>query len=239
MAIPLETVASIPLLQRLDADTMTKLANIMMIRMYQTSDTVMHKGNSANNLGFLLQGSLQIVDLSEDGREIGLKIIHHGTSFGELAVIDGLPRSASVIALKESEVAFLPSAQARLLILNSPIVAERMLMHFAKALRLSTHQHTLLNIPNAFHRVFAQMQSLVRDTPQGKVIDLPKQHEVAIMVNTSRETVSRALHLLIKLNVVEKKGALLFVREPTQLKNAAETGIDEFSASKSSVKARA
>lgn len=238
MPIPIETVAAIPLLQGLDEDTLSKVASIMVVRVYQANDIVMRKGNATDNLGFLLSGALQVVDLSEDGRETGIHIIQPGASFGELAVIDGLPRSASVMAVKASEVAFLPNAQARQLIFNRPLVAERMLMHFAKALRASTHQRTLLSIPNAFHRVFAQLQALVRDTPQGQVIDLPKQHEVAIMVNTSRETVSRALHTLIKLNVLEKKGTILIVRQPAQLKSAAETGLEELPAPKISASAK-
>lgn len=227
MPIPLEIVAGIPLFQGLDDDTLSKLANVMIARVYLSNDTIMRKGNSPNNMGFLLRGVLQVVDLSENGRETGVNIIYPGALFGELSVIDGLSRSASVVALKASDVVFLPSAQARSLIFNRPLVAERMLIHFAKAIRASTHQRRLLSIPNAFQRVFAQLQSLVLETPQGKIIELPKQHEVAIMVNTSRETVSRALHTLIKLKVIEKKGTLLIVREPAKLKNAAESGMEE------------
>lgn len=227
MPIPLELAANIPLLKGLDEDTLAKVAGIMVLRLYQPQDVVIRKGNPASNMGFLLRGALQVVDLSADGRENGIHIIYPGTYFGELSVIDGLPRSASVVAIQVAEVAFLPQTQARALIFNRPLVAERMLTQLATALRASSHQRTLLSIPNAFQRVFAQLQLLVRVTPEGTVIDLPKQQEVAIMVNTSRETVSRALHTLIKLNVLEKKGTVLIVRQPTQLKNAAEAGLDE------------
>ncbi len=227
MPIPIEIASRIPRLAGLDPDTLEKVSALMIARAYLPQDMVLRKGNSADHLGFLLRGTLQVVDLSEDGREIGIHIIHPGAYFGELSVIDGLPRSASVIAMKQSEVAFLPQTQARALIYNRPLVAERMLVHFAQALRASSHQRTLLSIPNAFQRVFAQLQLFVRETPDGKVIELPKQHEVAIMVNTSRETVSRALHLLIKMNVLEKKGQTLLVHLPEQLKNAAEVGLDE------------
>lgn len=239
MPIPIELATNIPLLAGLDEDTLSKVAGIMMLRVYQPQDVVIRKGNTAGNMGFLLSGALQVVDLSVDGRETGIHIIAPGTYFGELSVIDGLPRSASVVAIQTSEVAFLPQVQARALIFNRPLVAERVLTQMAKALRASSHQRTLLSIPNAFQRVFAQLQLLVRETPQGTVIELPKQHEVAIMVNTSRETVSRALHTLIKLNVLEKKGTMLIVRQPTQLKNAAEAGLDELPppADKNSIRA--
>ena len=227
MPIPFDTVASIPLFQGVDAETLATVAKLMTSRTYLSHDIVLRKGDAAEHLAFLLNGKLQVVDLSEDGREIGIHFILPGTYFGELSVIDGKPRSASVKSMQLSEVAFLPSAQARALIFNRPIIAERFLVRFAQIVRASSNHQTLLSIPNAFQRVFAQLQLFVRDTKEGQVIEgLPKQHEIAIMVNTSRETVSRALHTLLKMNILEKKGTILIVARPDQLKSAATIGLD-------------
>jgi CRP/FNR family cyclic AMP-dependent transcriptional regulator len=228
MPISIETASSIPLFQGLDEETLKVVAGLMTSRNYLSHDIVLRKGDIAEHMAFLLQGKLQVVDLSEDGRETGIHFVLPGAYFGELSVIDGLPRSASVISVKTSEVAFLPAPQARALIFNRPVVAQRVLGHFAKVLRLSSSQRTLLSIPNAFQRVFAQLHTFVRETNDGQVIEgLPKQHEIAIMVNTSRETVSRALQTLLKLNILEKKGTVFVVARPDQLKNAAISGIDE------------
>lgn len=228
MPIPIETAANIPLLKGLDEETLTVVAKLMSSRCYMSHDIILRKGDSADHLAFLLAGKLQVVDVTEDGREIGIHFISPGAYFGELSVIDGEPRSASVVSVQTSEVAFLPSAQARALIFNRPLIAERFLTHFAQIVRASSRQRTLLSIPNAFQRVFAQLQQFVRETKDGQVIEgLPKQHEIAIMVNTSRETVSRALHTLIKLNIVEKKGTVFIVTRPEQLKTAAVVGLDD------------
>jgi DNA-binding GntR family transcriptional regulator len=91
----------------------------------------------------------------------------------------------------------------------------------------------LLSIPNAFQRVFAQLNTFVKDTNKGSVIEgLPRQHEIAIMVNTSRETVSRAMHTLMKLDIIEKQGPMLIVKAPEKLKQAAMVGIDDPDAGK-------
>lgn len=228
MPIALETAASIPLFKGLDQETLTTVAQLMSSRSYLSHDIVLRKGGTADHLAFLLMGKLQVVDVTEDGREIGIHFISPGNYFGELSVIDGQPRSASVVSVKPSEVAFLPTAQARALIFNRPLIAERFLTHFAQIVRASSRQRTLLSIPNAFQRVFAQLHQFVRDTKEGQVIEgLPKQHEIAIMVNTSRETVSRALHTLMKMNILEKKGTILIVNRPDQLKNAAVVGLDD------------
>lgn len=237
MPIALDVVANIPLLQGVDNDTLTTVAKLMTSRTYQSHDIVIRKGDAAEHLAFLLSGKLQVVDLSEDGREIGIHFILPGAYFGELSIIDGKPRSASVISVTASEVAFLPGAQARALIFNRPLIAQRFLTHFAQIVRASSNQRTLLSIPNAFQRVFAQLQLFVRETKEGQVIEgLPKQHEIAIMVNTSRETVSRALHILLKSNILVKKGTIFIVNRPDTLKRAATTGIDEAQTAASSTK---
>jgi CRP-like cAMP-binding protein len=231
MPIPLTTLAKIPLFEGLDADTLATLSRIMVSRTYISQDIVLRKGDSADHLAFLIEGKLQVIDLTEDGREIGIHFIMPGAYFGELSVIDGKPRSASIKSMQWSEVAFLPTAQARALIFNNPVIAERFLVRFAQIVRASSSHQTLLSIPNAFQRVFAQLQNFVRETKDGQVIEgLPKQHEIAITVNTSRETVSRALHMLMKLGVLQKKGTILIVTRPDKLKTAATVGPDALQA---------
>ncbi|MBC3806255.1 Crp/Fnr family transcriptional regulator [Undibacterium seohonense] len=228
MPIALEIAANIPLFKDFDEPSLKKVANLMSCKSFQSHDIVMRKGDTADSLAFLISGKLQVVDLSEEGREIGIHFIQPGAYFGELSVIDGQPRSASVISVKLSEVAFLPSGQARELIFHHPLIAKRLLTHFAQIVRSASSQRTLLSIPNAFQRVFAQLQTFVRESKDGQVIEgLPKQHEIAIMVNTSRETVSRAIHTLMKMNILEKQGTILIVRKPEQLKHVATVGVDD------------
>jgi CRP-like cAMP-binding protein len=228
MPIAYDIVKKIPLFQDLTEEVLQHIAGIMNSRTYLSHDLVIHKGDTPDSLAFLISGKLQVVDLSEDGREIGIHFIQPGSYFGELSVIDGLPRSASVISVKTSEVAFLPTSQARELIFTNPLIAQRLMTHFAKVLRISSSQRTLLSIPNAFQRVFAQLQTFVKETNQGQVIEgLPRQHEIAIMVNTSRETVSRALHTLLKMEILEKNGNVIIVKQPEKLKTAATVGLEE------------
>lgn len=228
MTIALDVVANIPLFKGLEENLLRETAGMMTSRSFLHHDIVIRKGDIADNLGFLLAGKLQVVDLTEDGKEIGIHFIAPGTYFGELSVIDSQPRSASVIAVKTSEVAFLPNTQARELIFHNPLIAQRMLTHFAQVVRISSSQRTLLSIPNASQRVFAQLQTFVKETKDGLVIEgLPKQHEIAIMVNTSRETVSRALHILMKMNILEKQGTVIILKQPDQLKHVATVGIED------------
>jgi len=226
MAVPLIRISHIPLLQGIDEKNMNIIANIMLTRNYTQNMVVFHKGAAADHLAFVLRGQLQVVDLSEDGRAVGISMLKVGDYFGEMSVIDGQPRSTSIVAAEPSEVAFLPKQTARQLMMHSPLVAERVMTRLTHIIRRSANQRALLSIPNAFQRVFVQIQQLAENGHQNRIEILPKQHEIAVMVNTSRETVSRAIHMLQKAGIIAKQGRLILIQKPEQLQKAAENGVE-------------
>ena len=194
----------------------------MQVRAVAKGGYVLHKGSAADHLLFLLSGRLQVVDLTEEGQEVGLTFLSAGEYFGELSVLDDMPRSASVVACEGSLVGFLPKAQALELIYHQPIVAERVLKRLAEKVRTASTYRTILSIPNAYQRVFALLNQFTKTAPGGLVVieKMPTQQEIAITVNTSRETVSRAIQTLIQRGVVEKDLRRLIVRMPDALRNA-------------------
>ena len=212
----------IPLLANVDSETLNRVAAALQLRTVARGDHVLHKGGGGDHLLFLLAGRLQAVDMMEDGREVGLNFLAAGDYFGELSIIDGLPRSASVVALENSLIALLPRSHALALIYQNPLVAERLLKRMAANIRTAANYRTILGIPNAFQRVFALLNQFAKIAPGGLVVieKMPTQQEISIMVNTSRETVSRAIHILIQKGVVEKDMRRLIVRQPDALRNA-------------------
>ena len=215
---------NIPILRGLDQETLTGVARALTIKRVAKGEYVVHKGGPGDHLLFLLAGRLQVVDLTSDGREIGLSFIEPGDYFGELSIIDGLPRSASIVACETALIALLPRQAAQTLIYKNPLVAERVLQRMAGALRASSNYRAILGLPNAFQRVYALLHKFATTAPGGLVVieKLPTQQEMAIMVNTSRETVSRAVQELIQRGIVEKDLRRLIVRKPAELQAAAE-----------------
>lgn len=212
-------LAKIPLLADLPKATLDELAGAMRVVRYAKREFVMHKGDRDTDLLFLLEGRLLVVDISPEGRQTGLNFISPGDFFGELASIDGLPRSATVVAAAASVVGLLPSHAVRQLILSSPTVAERMLRHVALKLRASTDYRVLLGIPNAFCRVYSLLNMLAKPDP-GRLItieNMPTHEQLGLMTNTSRETVTRALQVLYEQGIIEKDGRRAIVRLPQRL----------------------
>lgn len=215
----------LPLLNGVDDAVINKVARVLQVRSAERGQAILHKGGPGTHLLFLLSGRLQAVDITEDGREIGLSFLMAGDYFGELSVIDGQPRSATVMASEPSVYALLSRADALELMHNNPLVAERMFKRLVVGIRRASTYRTILGIPNAFQRVYALLDYLARESPGGMVVieQLPTQQEISIMVNTSRETVSRAIQVLIQRGVVEKDMRRLIVRQPQALRTALAT----------------
>lgn len=216
-------LARLPLLAGVDPSTIARTAAAVTWREVRKRESVLFKGSPGDHLLFLVSGRLQVLDVTESGREIGLNLLEAGDYFGEIAIIDDEPRSASVVALENSLVALLPKPQTLELFHQNPLVAERVLRGLARKLRNASVYQTILCLPNASQRVFALMQRLCRVAPGGLVVieHPPKQQELAIMANTSRETVSRALKVLLDGGVVEKDNNRFIVRDFAALERLA------------------
>jgi CRP-like cAMP-binding protein len=194
------------------------------LRQFARREIVCHKDDAADGLYLLFTGQLQVMDIAQDGKEIGLNLINPGAFFGELSVIDDRPRSAHIVAIEPSTVGVVPQASARELFYKLPGTAEAMMRHLASLVRSLTDFRVMLALPSAFQRVYALLHKLGKPMPGGLMViqNLPKQHEVAIMVNTSRETVSRAIAQLISEGVLEKDYRRLIIRRPDRLGELAK-----------------
>lgn len=192
---------------------------------------VMSKDSPANELGFLVDGRLQGVDFTVDGRSVGLYFVDPGDYFGELSVIDERPPSEYVVAAVKSTVAFLEAHLARQLILHHPDLARSVMTRLAHRVRSVMAQRTLLGLPNPFQRLCVLLLQLpVRvsggNLPQTTVEQAPTHQELAIMINASRETVTRSFQLLFVNRIVERDGHALRLLRPEMLKEIAEGRVD-------------
>jgi CRP-like cAMP-binding protein len=102
-------------------------------------------------------------------------------------------------------------------------VAERVFKKMASDIRRAATYRSILGIPGAFQRVYALLNYLAQTYPTGLVVieHMPTHHEISIMVNTSRETVSRALGVIMQSQVVQKDMKRLIVRQPEALRLAS------------------
>lgn len=185
---------------------------------------VMSKDLPAQELGFLVEGRLQGVDFTVDGRSVGLYFVDPGDYFGELSLVDGNPPSEFVVAAVKSTVAFLAVPLANDLILNNPSLAQAVMMRLATRVRMVMAQRTLLSLTNPFQRLCVLLLQLPQIVVAGvaEVDQAPTHQELAIMINASRETVTRSFQLLFLNKVLVRDGNALRLIQPDVLKDIAE-----------------
>lgn len=224
MPVLVPILQSLKLFDKLPLSELSALSTSLSERTVDRREVVIKRGQVAAGLGFLIEGRLQAVDFTLDGREVGLHFIENRDFFGELSVIDRQPAAEYVIAVAPSRVVFVEQERARRLMLSTPEAAEAISMRLAERMRQTSRQRALLALPSSFQRVCAQLILMAqRDAKGSYVIAMPPTHqEIAIMVNTSRETVTRALQFLQGLKVVTRAGTDLVLDKPETLQEAAD-----------------
>lgn len=217
----------IPLLSELNDEEIIRVKAELRIRQYNKRDVVLHKGGSGDGLLFLLSGQLQVIDVTEDGRAIGLRMLAPGDFFGEIALINNSTRSASVVAMTEVLVAFLPAPTAMHLFSHSPSVANQMLKHLAQKIQRDSEFRALLSINNTAKRIYTYLVLMQQSQPAKPgdppvVENLPTHQDIANMINTSRETVTRALLTLVQQGIVQKDSHRLIIIKPDALQKLVQ-----------------
>lgn len=212
-----------PLFNGLAEGLLAQLEGRMRWQNLLMDDMLCHKGDIPAGLYVVASGSLLVYDLLHNGQEVTLAAMGAGSFMGELSVIDLQPRTAYIRANLPSVVGLLPQADAAKLFYQEPLVAQRMMVFLAGKVRDMTMQRVLLGIPNAFDRVCAWLVHSSRPGPLGlnMVAMLPRQQDLASMLNTSRETVSRAMARLLREGVIEKTPSGLRVLQPDALRRLA------------------
>lgn len=224
MKITADMLKQVSLLSSLTEKELIEVAAQLRGKMFTKRDFILNKGDSHSELLFLLAGKLQVVDYTNQGKEVVLHSVNVGEYFGELSVIDGHKRSASVIASEDSIVAFLSKSNALTLFYETPQVAKELLVRFAQVIRQSSSRQVLLNNTSAYARVYMMLLNLLENgsqTERGVIDNMPTQQELAGMVNTSRETVSRAIRSLVKQGIIKKEKRHIIMLRQDKLEGMA------------------
>ncbi|TXH31958.1 MAG: Crp/Fnr family transcriptional regulator [Burkholderiaceae bacterium] len=228
MPVSIQLLTQFSLLQPLHSEELDALSTQMNLRSFARRAMVTSKDSTTHELGFLVDGRLQGVDFTVDGRSVGLYFVDPGDYFGELAVVDGQAPSEFVVAAAKSTVAFLEAHQARELILGHPKLAHKVMARLAQRVRTVLAQRTLLSLPNPFQRLCALLLQLpFSHLNNARTVEqAPTHQELAIMINASRETVTRAFQLLFAHKVLVRDGSALHIVRADTLQGIAEGRID-------------
>jgi CRP/FNR family cyclic AMP-dependent transcriptional regulator len=228
MVVTPELLGSFPILKPLPAAVLAELAPGCVLQKFSRRGIILNAGKQEDPLCFLFEGRLQGVDFTIDGREVGLYFVEPGDFCGELGLFDHGPQPEYVIALTASVVILVPMISMREIMLKAPGVTNVLGSKLAARVRQMTYQRSLLGLPNIAQRVCCQLWLLVPDKDKSKqqkaeIRNPPTHMEIAIMLNVSRETVTRVFQTLQNRQIVKRDGpARLLVNNLQILKHFAE-----------------
>jgi CRP-like cAMP-binding protein len=210
MAIHTLLLQQFPLLKPLPAETLERIGAMASVQRFGKREVVLRKSSLPRSLCFLIEGRLQGIDFTLDGREVGLYFIEPGDYFAELALIDDEAQPEHIIANSPAQVVFVPASAIRPILFATPAMAEAVSRRLAQRVRAQILQRQILGLTNPLQRVCAQLESL-RHGSDPRILKAPTQQEIAIMVNLTRETVTRSFQVLLAKRVLTREGDDLLV----------------------------
>lgn len=228
MVVTPELLSIFPVLKPLPEAILRQLAPLCSLRKFARRGIVLNAGQVEEHVCFLFEGRLQGVDFTIDGREVGLYFVEPGDFCGEIGLFDQGPQPEYVMALTAAVTVFVPMVALREIMQKAPGISNALGAKLAARIRQMTFQRSLLGLPNITQRVCCQLWVLVpekdRASAQQTVISNPPTHmEIAIMLNISRETVTRVFQTLQNRQIVKRDGpASLIVNNLAYLKAFAE-----------------
>ncbi|MBS3946541.1 MAG: Crp/Fnr family transcriptional regulator [Melioribacter sp.] len=218
-----EFLAYVPIFSNIPMETIERIEKIGTRKNYLKNDVILMEDEVGTALFVIVTGKVKVARTSGDGREVILTILSESDFFGEMAILDGQTRSATVVATEDTELFLIQRNDFINLLKEYPEVAISLLQELTKRLRSADAKIKALSLKDAEGKVATVLLQLADDVgriKQGKVEieKLPLQQDLANMAGTSRETISRTIHSFAKKGLVELDGNKLRITDYEKFK---------------------
>ncbi len=218
-----ELLQRVPFLAALEAADREALATAAKRRRFRRGEVIFHKDDPGESLFIIDEGSVRIYLPSPQGADLTLAVLGPGDFFGDLALLDGRPRSASAAAFPETETVALNRADFTSVIRSRPEAAMAVLAAVAERLRETNEMAGDLAFLDVGGRLAKKLLELAAargvQRPEGILLELSlTQEELANMVGVTRESVNRQLALFRRLGVIGSQGRRFLIRDAEALR---------------------
>jgi CRP/FNR family transcriptional regulator, cyclic AMP receptor protein len=219
---PVDLLRSVPLFSDLEQGELERFSRVAVPRSFPATTRVFHEGDRSDACYIVHSGSFRVTREHSDGRAITLATLGAGDIFGELAMLDGEVRSASVEALVDGELLALPASEVRALLARHPEITVKLVAALVRRLRTANERISRQSFQTVPSRVAGVLSQLVSESPHsdgGEVTIRMNQADLAQLAGTSRESVSRFLADLERAGVVRPGRGRVTVLDAPKLNN--------------------
>ena len=211
-----EVLRTVPIFSELADQDIASLAHLALRKRYP-KDTVVFFENEEGDFFFtILEGRIKVTILGDDGREVILSVLGPGDFFGEMALLDNEPRSATAIAVEESELLSLHRNDFQTVLTDNRSITTGLIKVLTARLRRANHQISTLALLDVYGRVARVIVDMAREEGKrlkdGRVAFRRATHqEIANRIGTTRETVTRMLKDLERQGLIHVEGKEIVV----------------------------
>jgi CRP/FNR family cyclic AMP-dependent transcriptional regulator len=217
-----------PLFQDLPGSVIEHLGSYMKTRKVPRGATIFTKGDPGTGLMGVLTGSVKVSVASAEGKDIVLNIFREGEVFGEIALLDGRPRTADATAMSDCELIIIERRDFVPFLSGHPDVTIKFIEILCSRLRRTSEQVqdvTFLNLPTRLAKALLQLTSSDQGGAPGRKVAIT-QREISQMIGRSRESTNKQLRAWVKRGWVRLERGGVSVVAPDKLAAIAAEGSD-------------
>jgi CRP/FNR family cyclic AMP-dependent transcriptional regulator len=192
----LDDLKRVPLFADLAEPEVARFAEVTREREYPKNSVILFEDDPGDALFIVSSGQVKVVLIGEDGREVILSVLGEGDFFGEMSLIDDEPRSAHVIAMRDSRLLVLRRDDFQNQVQQHPAIALKILKVLVQRLRQADAKIGGLVLLDVNGRVARLLLDLGDEAGGPRITRKLTHHTIAQMIGSSRETVSRAMREL-------------------------------------------
>ncbi len=213
-----------PLFRRLDPALLGELVKFAVVRRLGDSELVFRQGDPGNALYGVLGGRVRIFAPGPEGGEITLNLLEPGELFGEIATLDGKPRTASAVAMEATVLLQLRRDALLAALRQHPQLAEAVILLLCERIRWTSdliEDAAFLPLPQRLAKRLLALARLHGDA-EGRIRLRLSQKELATLVGASRESVNKLLSQWREQGLVQLQRQRLLLVDPAGLARVAE-----------------
>lgn len=221
-----ETLGGIELLRLLPLARRKVLAERCQAHQYKARQEIVSRADASTDVYCVVSGQVRVTTYSASDKEVMFRDLDAGTMFGHVSAIDGGPRSASVVAVKDSFLVSIPADVFQELLRAYPDLAVAVLKELGRLVRLLSERVVDMSTLGVKNRIHAELLRLAlkgrRDDNSAVIAPIPTHSEIASRISTHREAVTRELKRLEQQGLVERRRGALVVNDLERLRRLVE-----------------